>query len=326
MSSKINKGVGMKFLVCSDFHLTDQRPKSRLDASYFHTGMSKLQEILEFAAKNKIEYILQAGDFFDTHRASDFIKQKVIQLLLMYKREHNITMCVVFGQHDLRFHNSDIENTPLKVLEQAGAVVLLKPDTPYFCEEDIAVYGASWNEEPTDQLDESKINVLVTHRMVIQNKLWEHQEGAVFVNNLFRQFKHDYILTGDNHQHFTSSVSPAKGKKRYAINCGSLLRSNITQLQHKPCFYLVDTAQNTIKQHYLTVKDIETIMRVDEAVEEKVVNEELIAFIETVQDGEAIAGVDLISFIQNIRKQAEAAEAPVRKAIENILTQVELAN
>jgi len=316
----------MKFIACSDFHITDNRPKSRLDTDYFQTCCDKVDQIYAHAVAHDIGWVLQAGDFFDSHRASDFLKQRMIEILLYYKNKHGITTLVIFGQHDLRFHNSDIKNTPLKVLEKAGAVVILKQESAFCIHSNdtvVSVYGASWNEEPVTPFDPNAINVLVTHRMVIKDKLWEQQEDATFVNNLFRQFPHTYILTGDNHQHFMSSVSPKGKDKRFAINCGSLMRSSIIQTAHKPCFYVVDTAANTIECVLLKVAEITSIMSVEQAEEEKRTNDDLSAFIEGIQASELTAEMNAVNFIQNIRKQAEQEEAPVQEAIGDILTAVE---
>jgi len=318
----------MKFIACSDFHITDHRPKSRLDSDYFETCINKLKQIYDYAKDNNISRIIQAGDFFDSARASDYIKQKVISLLSEYKNSNDITTSVIFGQHDLRFHNSNIENTPLKVLESAGVVSILYNQgvhafTDTVTGQHIYIYGASWNETPQEIKDKDAINILVMHKMIIKDKLWEQQEDATFVNNLFRQFPHTYMITGDNHQHFTSSVSPKGKDKRFAINCGSLMRSSIIQTAHKPCFYVVDTLANTIEHVLLKVAEIESIMRVEQAEEEKRTNDDLAAFIEGIQTSELTAEMNAVNFIQNIRKQAEQEAAPVQEAIGNILTAVE---
>ena len=312
----------MKLIVCSDFHITDKCPRARTDENYLDTCCEKVKQILEYAANNKIEYVLQAGDFFDSHRASDYIKQRVISLLLEYKNNYGVHMMVVFGQHDLRFHNSNIENTPLKVLEQAKAIHILNPDPIYLDSGNVRVYGASWNEEPNTELDSNVVNILVTHRMVIKDKLWEQQEGGTYIKNLFRQFPHDFIITGDNHQHLIYTINQ-KGKVRHAINCGSLLRSNITQMEHTPSFYVIDTETKDIARILLDIAPIDTVMQVEQEIENKRVNDDLMQFIEEVQKNSEQSEENVLDFIRAVQYQAERADAPIANIINNILEEVE---
>ena len=91
----------MKLLITGDWHITNKSPKRRTD-DYFETLYKKLEFILDVAKNHKVEAILQPGDFFDSHKASDFLKQELILLL------KNVDIKTIFGQHDLRFDCSNI--------------------------------------------------------------------------------------------------------------------------------------------------------------------------------------------------------------------------
>ena len=126
----------MKLLLLPDMHLTDKPPKKRRD-KYVKVQAQKVMQIFDIARGQTCDVILQPGDLFDSHRASDYIKQFYIRV---FKRAGGDIFCV-FGQHDLRYHTSDIENTPIKVLVEAGVLNLLG-GTP-FGNHKVSIYGKS---------------------------------------------------------------------------------------------------------------------------------------------------------------------------------------
>ena len=72
----------MKLLVTGDWHLRFNRPRLRIDKSYFQIQLDKVSEILNIASENQCQYILQPGDFFDSVDTPDFVKSQYIYLLL----------------------------------------------------------------------------------------------------------------------------------------------------------------------------------------------------------------------------------------------------
>ncbi len=317
----------MKIIACGDWHISNNAPARRLDDDYFDTCLTKVEYIMEYADIHKINTIIQAGDFFDSHRASDNVKQSLLRLLLGYE---DIDIYTIMGQHDQRFHSSDVNNTPSKVLDSARAVTLvgnkghylLNPDADLVKTKPIHLYGSSWNETPPVIQNTEAINILVMHRMITQDKLWESQEDFIFSKNLFRQYKFDYFITGDNHQHFTTAVAPRGRDKRYLINCGSLMRTSIIQAKHAPCFYVIDTDANTIEQQIIPVAPFDKVMNLAAAIEDKRVSDELQQFID------ALSVVDLSNretydFIGQLKELAEQVPEAVQVEINAILTQAE---
>lgn len=312
----------MRFLVCGDWHITDKKPARRLDENYLDTCLGKVEQLLRYAKDNKIKYLLQAGDFFDSHRASDNVLQRTIALLLKYPE---VSVYAIYGQHDQRFHSSEIDNTPLKVLSSAkvvtipfdsnGLFIVIPEDKPVY------VYGASWYEEVPKILVPEATNILITHRMIIQDKLWEAQEDFTFSKNMFRQYKFDYFVTGDNHQCFTAKVAPRGGDTRYLMNCGSLLRTTITQAAHTPCAYVLDTVKNSITQHLLPVADFADVMDIAAAEEEKQLDADMQEFIDSLQQ-HTLDDIPADNFINALHVAAETCSPAVRQEISSILNNV----
>lgn len=277
----------MKLLLTGDWHFTNRQPANRLD-DFHATMMTKLEYIFDIAMAGKVDYIIQPGDFFDSHRASDQLKGWIIAKL----REHSFKVLTVFGQHDLRFHSSNKMNTPLAVLNASGVVDIMS-ELPFIIQtgmEPVNVYGSSWGEtipEIPEQIDH-QINIWVCHRMVIRDKLWEGQVEYELGNALLRRTPFDLIVSGDNHESFFLQQKDG----RVLVNCGSLMRNRIDQSHHKPHFYILDVEKWEFTQKFLPVNDFEKIMDVEKAEKEKVRNEELDNFIEGLSEDVELEGMD----------------------------------
>ncbi|MEK6933091.1 MAG: metallophosphoesterase, partial [Nanoarchaeota archaeon] len=70
----------MKILLTSDWHLRTSNPENRTDPSFFETQLGKIEQILQIFNKEKCQYLLQAGDFFDSARPSFDVLQYIIKL------------------------------------------------------------------------------------------------------------------------------------------------------------------------------------------------------------------------------------------------------
>lgn len=313
----------MKFGILGDLHLTDKTPKHRID-NYPETQKEKLNWCLSFFKDNEVNYILQPGDFFDSHKANDYIKQSYIRFF----KQFGIPILTVYGQHDLRFHSSNKENTPLAVTEAADIITILDehdypirkhPNIPSEARVTgdiwIKIFGASWGEGlPDPPHTPQNTTILVTHKMVIlDKKVWEGQEDYTTAKVLLKKTHFDLIVTGDNHQAFWY-----KEKDRSLLNCGSLMRATTTQINHKPCIFIYDTSNKVIEHYEIPIKPIEEVMDLSEVKEEKQKNEELEAFISGLKDEVQIEGLDFKRNLQSHLKKNKV-ENGVKSIIEEVL-------
>ncbi len=285
----------MKFLVTGDWHIDKDKIKTRKD-NVLAACADKLGQIFQIAKSNNCKAILQPGDFFESHKANDFLKQFVINFLKSDMA--HIPIYTVFGQHDLRYHSSDIDNTPLKVLHSAGVVSLLGEKPLIYPQDRIYIYGASWYEEIPEMIEKLEgTNILVLHKMIVDEKIWEGQEDHTFGKILLMKNKYDLIVSGDNHKHFImhSGTSGTVGK-RFLINCGSMLRTRIDQKDHKPCVYIYNTNPKTnepiIEQVYLVVDDFENVIKIEEATRIKAENEKLNQFVDALTVDTHLTGIN----------------------------------
>jgi DNA repair exonuclease SbcCD nuclease subunit len=113
----------MKILLTGDLHLRFKRPRWRKDEDYLDTQFTKLSQIFSIYRKEKCKLLIQPGDFFDSVDVPWLVVRNAIWEIFGALGLHKI--CVVRGQHDLRYHSKKVANTPLSVLEASGVIDIL---------------------------------------------------------------------------------------------------------------------------------------------------------------------------------------------------------
>jgi len=296
----------MKLLLTGDWHLTNTAPEKRID-NYVKAQDRKIDFICTLAKEKNCACIIQPGDFFDSHKANDFLKRKMIQILM---DTHLPPILTIFGQHDLRYHSSDTRNTPLRVLEAAEIIDILG----HMEIEDVNIYGASWFEDiPMPEIE--GINILVIHKMIIKNnKLWEGQEDVTKGNILLRNSGFDLIVSGDNHQSFTISTG-----KKHLVNCGSLMRMTTAQLEHKPVVYIYDTKDKSLEEHFIPIEPAEKVFDLSTIEKEKKENKELEAFVSQLKKDTKIEGLD---YAKNLFDYTKDNKETIEEGTLNIILEV----
>ncbi len=249
----------MKVLITGDWHLTDKTPENRTD-DYFKTQAEKIKFILKMAEKEKVEAILQPGDVFDNFRQSNFVLQYYINLF------QNLPFYIYStrGQHDMKYHSIDQDDTALSVLQAAFVVKICF--TEYLS--GIAIYESPFEQGIPEPKGE--YNILLTHRMIVHNdKIWEKQSEFDYAENLLRANpNYNLIVSGDNHHYFHAEV-----KGRHLFNCGSLMRASTAQLEHKPKIVIFDIDTKKYKEIEIPVKPISEVFdlhKVEKKKEEKI--------------------------------------------------------
>ena len=243
----------------------------------------------------------------------------------------NIPIYTVFGQHDLRYHSSNVNNTPLKVLEASGVVKVLDNRGVIYPHSDpnVIIQGQSWYEdkEPhVEAYDEVKntCRILVLHKMIVDEKIWEGQGDHTFGKILLTKTKYDLIVSGDNHKHFI--IHSGQGSsigKRLLINCGSMLRTRIDQGEHKPCVYVYNTnpgkGEPVIEQVFLVVQDFDKVIKVEEATRLKAENEKLIEFTDALSVDAHLTGINYKRNVYDYKqKNKKAIDKPTSKFIDMV--------
>jgi len=315
----------VRLLITGDWHLDTYRPRNRTD-DYFQTQFEKVKWIFGLAEEEECEGILQPGDMFNSHKANDFLKQFYIDYFLyrmtQIDRFPKMDFFTIFGQHDLRFHSSNKQNTPLRVLEAAHAITIV-PNKAIFPTQfrvrhkDHYIYGCNWGEEIPELVDKDGIHILLMHKLVLEDiEGWEKK--YLSVENVFRFSKHDIIVCGDNHISFMAEKFHKDKQSRLLFNCGSLMRNRIDQRNHKPKVYIVDTSDMSYEEHLIPVKPFDEVMDVEKAEQEKEKNEQLEAFVEKLSGDVNIEGLDFLRNLEAFMEENEI-DVPVKEFVEEVL-------
>jgi len=294
----------MKLLCSGDWHIRATPTRFR-NSDYYNQMLEKIKYMIDFADKHNIYTILQPGDFFDSPDIPNRVVVDIIKLM------GPIDVHVVFGQHDTKFRRTD--DTTLAVLIESDVIDILSSVVmSYEDESQVDIYGASWGDDIPQVLNPNNYNILVIHKMIVEDKpLFKDQQDYVAAAAFSRKNKEfDLIVSGDNHNSF--SYFPKNKGFPAIVNCGSLMRMTTAQYMHKPCFYIVDTADRIIERHYIPIKPVHEVFKA-EAIEINERNEKMESFIETLSDTKL--SDSKISFEDNLKVllEKEVFDAEIKK-------------
>ncbi len=296
-----------KIALLGDIHIRKTPPLNRID-DFEKTLEKKFIEVLETCKNEGVELILQPGDLFDSSRVPYSVLSKYLKLINQYE----IKWAVVYGQHDQRFHSSEIENTPLNILINTPNVTRLKRNRPLHFG-NCSIWGASWNEKfPEPKNLNSDCNILVAHTMVVdREKLWSGQTDFMYARELTKKYPFNIFVLGDNHTPFFH-----QSNNKTVINCGSLTRQSIDQ-NHIPMFYTFDDETFELKEHLISIDLVEEVFNYYKFEETKQRNEEIESFVEQLK-GTYGGNLNFKENLQNAMKENNI-DSNIRSIIEEAL-------
>ena len=277
----------MKLIATGDWHYTDKVPSGRID-QYQFSMEQKIKEITYCALENDAP-ILQAGDMTD----SPFLSYATF-LRLMNLVDQPSEILTTYGQHDLRYRNKG--NTPLDALHRSVANFEILENGHYGLGGNVYVYGCAYGEEIPVITTPTSYNILIIHRMIVSKyeQAWERDANYDLGAEFLKNNKFDLIVSGDNHKSFVVACDPKK--PRFLINCGSLMRSKIDQVEHEPFFCVVDTEKRTYEKHMIHIEDWSKVFDIEKKLNEEKRNEKLDAFV----DGLSVHKEMGLNFTDNI--------------------------
>jgi len=298
----------MKILLLSDLHLVVDNPVARLD-DLTEIQWDKLDWVYEYAKKNGVELVLQAGDLTHTKRSWSLLNR----LTDFFSFYDDIPTWIVKGQHDSYFHDLDNNKTTTGILLSARLLTLL--DKNGWSSKGVTVYGASYGEEVPFDLRASDYNILVIHAPIAEKGI----PGVNYIDAL--QFlkehdEYDFILCGDIHEKFL-----IKHKGKVICNTGPMLRIEATKymLNHRPCFFIVDTnKKNMIEEVLIPTAPGKLVLSRDHIEKQKQRQDEFNDFIERVKDASGVSSVDFLENLNLIMKKNKTPSA-VKRIVEKYM-------
>lgn len=235
-------------LFTSDWHLTSSAPLSRKD-DYLATLKGKVSFVLETAVRHNVPVFI-AGDIGDQPLWRGKLFAEVMTLLNVLQTKPKIY--AIAGQHDLLYHNLDkYKDSALWVLHCAGFLKLLRRPMEF---ENFVIhpfhYGTYITGEENFLDRKKKKRVALIHRLVCKNKTPQTVAMGAFYSHelLVSNPWYDLIVSGDNHRPFLDQLSDRdKPEKAHLfLNCGALVRKDVSLENHAPLIYLWSAKENLI--------------------------------------------------------------------------------
>ncbi|MFA7287358.1 MAG: metallophosphoesterase [Melioribacteraceae bacterium] len=298
----------MKILMISDIHLRDSGSRFRID-NYRETQFKKLEWCLKLGVEKKCDLMLQAGDLFDSVRASNWLISDTINLF----KKSKLNILAVSGNHDQRHLDRSLVNTPIKVVESADVIKLLEAIPSSY--ENVDIYGCHWGDTIPEIIDKNKFNILVIHKMVIRDedeKIWCGQTGHITARVLLSKNKFDVILSADNHKYF---VHEYNGKT--LLNMGSLTRLNISQIDYIPKIAVFDTDTKTYELFEIPCEHSSISFNLEEVLKNKDKKETSEQIKEYIDILSADSGAKEFSFVDNLNNFILKNE--IRQSVQDII-------
>ena len=290
----------MNFICTADLHFTDKTPRNRKD-DYWAAQIDKFKQIINIAETYEADIIV-AGDIFETTKVPYWLTKYILNMIS--KSYSHFYM--VPGQHDLNYHVSGLDNTPLGILSTLKNVEILSSKTKTEITsgiEDVSLIGAGWNEEPKE-----KAHIVVAHTMITyKDPLFPGQTDYSTAAQIMKKYPWaTYIVSGDNHKPHFLSKNNKNNNYRYQINCGSMMRKSKDQLTYQPSVWHIDTNLNEVNPITLNIADFKDVFDLP-----KIEKEEL------QQDIKNQAQEDIDKFVQSLDMDSQA-----KPRFENILKRV----
>jgi len=311
----------MKIICLGDLHLLWDKPIARRDEAH-EVQKKKFKFVLDWARKNQAA-VIQPGDFFDTARSWHLTSAYMKFLDDYYTRKKLMDIYVVYGQHDTYMYSEKTRHATGLGLLVANRLVHLLDHRGHALDyaSTVWAYGASFGQPvPRVGEDESRVSILVVHKMIVDEKLWATQEDYVYAEDFLDQYgDYDLIVCGDCHRKFAFEQDG-----RYIVDSGPLFRkeADAYNMTHEPGFYVYDTDKRGLDwvgvphepaSEVLSREHLERQERINLAMEEFISSMHLY---EGEEDEESVA----VDFMGNL--QAFLQENDVGKGVIDVLSSV----
>ena len=280
----------MKILCTSDWHLRTTNPRYRIDG-FFASQIDKVKWVIGAAEVHGCGLILIGGDVFDSPDIPNWAKLELIQIF--YRSD--IPLFTVFGQHDMKYRRP--EDTVLSVFDETEVIYVLN-EKPEIEEDGVCIYGTSYNGQIHEPKDPDKTNVLVIHKMIVEDKpLWPGQTGHSQAKKFIQKHSdYDLIVSGDNHNTFIKEYHGTT-----LINPGSLMRTKTDQQDHEPSVFIYDTKTKETERLKIPILPFHKVMNLELSEATKERNHELEAFMSGLESDYSID----LNFEENLKQLME---------------------
>ncbi len=198
----------MKIIHCADIHL-DSSMKSNLNPLKAKERKAELlttfREMVGYAATNKVNAIIIAGDLFDTRNVSATARKEVYNLII---NNPGIDFYYLQGNHDNGSFMSGISEIPdnLMTFSNEWTSYILRGDS------DIAITGIELSDDNRDciystlSLDIQKYNIVVMHGQDVNYTAYSKKKGENINVSMLKNKAIDYLALGHVHAYMEKAL------------------------------------------------------------------------------------------------------------------------
>ena len=267
-----------KFLFFTDVHLKGENPLSRID-NYSESIIEKLNEIVDIANEQQVDFTLFGGDFYDTHRIYNY---KVMRESISALKRLKSKLYYIIGQHDLKGYNIQTFATSASCFtfdQLNGKAELLAEATdlgdawliPSHVNEDI--YELTTRKPVTD-----KPTILLAHHLISNQSAFFDIIPCKDVAGYY-----DLILSGDLHK---GVEYHEQGGTKF-FNPGAVSRKTIDKIDRfrDPAVGIITVDKNKIDVEKILLKKVKPQTEVfgDKIIEHTPINVNVDKFVDELQ-------------------------------------------
>lgn len=297
----------MKLILLSDTHIRLTSPVGRKE-SFYEEQFKKWEYIFSVFENEKIDAILQAGDFWDNPRPPYSLVNQYIAMAEWYNVK---PIYFIYGQHDMLMRNTDIYSSVAGLMDNIGKATLID-ESGLSIDSGVKIYGVSFGGD-YDKLKKNVVTdsniffkILIVHDMIGNRPLFPGHEYTEAFDFLDKWKEFNVILCGDYHYPF--HIISKDG--RHIVNTGCLLRLSRDErdMDRIPHFWIVDTDLNDWKKVNIPCESKEKIFISQKSLSDSMPRSDvLFKFIEKLKKKEKM-GVDYINVLAEFYKYNKVSD------------------
>lgn len=216
----------MRLLITADWHLRKEIPSCRND--YDWIGFQK--KVLDFiadVAKEKNSNICIVGDIFDKAKED----AEIVNMFLNFVKKVGDDIYIIAGNHDLLYHNSDLDKTSFGIIWKNERI---QPLWKLGCSKH---YGEKELKGKVDKF-------LFLHDFIYFDKNQSFFNKGFYAYDLFELYPEaKWIFTGDNHYSFV-----CRKENRILINPGCITIQTMDMVDYKPKIFIFDIETEEVEE------------------------------------------------------------------------------
>lgn len=318
----------IKFMYITDTHFNATTPKNRKD-NLLETGLYKLDEAVEIANNNEVDFVLHGGDFFEKPDVTDLVAGRVAKRIRKFK----MPVMVVPGGHDLFGNNIEsIKRTKLGFFNQSGLVkLLIHPDKDNIIvkNKNLSVqltgtashYGIDNENIDEDYVLKYKNADFAIHTIhgMLMPKPFIPNTPTVLIDDII-DTKADLTLAG----HYHIGFDPVNINGKLFCNCGAMVRkkNDIKEMNRMPKVVIITISKaKGIEMQFIELK---TAKPGDEVLDRTEIEKrqqraiKVQGFLGQIKQAQNIKTLNINTIVQEISKNKKLPQEVVKLSLDRV--------